>query len=113
MRRLSNDLAGARGALNVGLVVTVTPKRPVDIRVHKDGAPAETKSIDELLEIEADAEVDVDLADIATVRIRGGRREAKHTMELLEERWEREVTPHLAATNVTELDVLSGTEEEV
>src|SRR5207249_7905745 len=25
MRRLANDLAGARGALNVGLVVTVTP----------------------------------------------------------------------------------------
>jgi hypothetical protein len=47
MRRLANDLAGARGALNVGLVVTVTPKRPVDIRVHKDGTPAETKSIDE------------------------------------------------------------------
>ena len=36
MRRLANDLAGARGALNVGLVVTVTPKRAVDIRVHKD-----------------------------------------------------------------------------
>jgi hypothetical protein len=40
MRRLANDLAGARGALNVGLVVTVTPKRPVDIRVQKDGTPA-------------------------------------------------------------------------
>ena len=112
MRRLANDLAGARGALNVGLVVTVTPKRPLNIRVHKDGTPAETKSIDELLEIEADAEVDVDLADIATVRIRGGRREAQHTMELLEQRWEREVTPHLAATNVKDLDALAAKVEE-
>jgi hypothetical protein len=112
MRRLANDLAGARGALNVGLVVTVTPKRPVNIRVHKDGTPAETKSIDELLEIEADAEVDVDLADVATVRIRGGRREAQHTMELLEERWEREVTPHLATTNVKDLDALAAKVEE-
>ena len=112
MRRLANDLAGARGALNVGLVVTVTPKRPVDIRVHKDGTPAETKSIDEPLEIEADAEVDVDLADIATVRIRGGRREAQQTMELLEQRWEREVTPHLAAANVKDLDALAAKVEE-
>ena len=37
MRRLGNDLAGARGALNVGLVVTVKPSRPIDIRVKKDG----------------------------------------------------------------------------
>jgi len=112
MRRLSNDLAGARGALNVGLVVTVTPKRPVDIRVHKDGTPAETKSIDEPLEIEADAEVDIDLADIATVRIRGGRREAQQTMELLEQRWEREVAPHLAAANVKDLDALAAKVED-
>ena len=112
MRRLANDLAGARGALNVGLVVTVTPKRQVDIRVQKDGTPGETKSIDKPLEIEADAEVDVDLANIATVRIRGGRRKAQHTMELLEQRWEREVTPHLAAANVKDLDALATKVEE-
>jgi DNA repair exonuclease SbcCD ATPase subunit len=112
MRRLANDLAGARGALNVGLVVTVTPKRPVDIRVNKDGTPAETKSIAEPLEIEADAEVDVELADTAAVRIRGGRREAQQTMELLEQRWEREVTPHLAAANVKDLDALAAKVEE-
>ena len=46
MRRLGNDLAGARGALNVGLVVTVTPSRPIDIRAKKDGTavrPAVTR----------------------------------------------------------------------
>ena len=31
------DLTAARGALDVGLVVTVTPKRPLDPRVTKDG----------------------------------------------------------------------------
>jgi hypothetical protein len=112
MRRLSNELAGARGVLNVGLVVLVTPKRPVDIRVQKDGTAAETRSIGEPLEIEANAEVDVDVADIATVRIRGGRREAQHTMESLEQRWEREVVPHLTAANVKDLDALAAKVEE-
>ena len=71
-----------------------------------------TKSIDEPLEIEANAEVDVDIADVATVRIRGGRREAQQTVESLEERWEREVAPHLAAANVTDLDALGAKVEE-
>ena len=45
MRQLGNDLAGARGALNVGLVVTVTPNRPIDIRVKKDGTAARPVAI--------------------------------------------------------------------
>ncbi|MCU1382593.1 MAG: putative GTP-binding protein [Acidobacteria bacterium] len=112
MRRLANDLAGARGALNVGLVVTVTPKRPVDISVQKDGTPGVTRSIDEPLEIQADAEVDVDLADVMTVRIRAGRREAQQTMELLEQRWGRDIVPHLSAANVNDLDALAAKVEE-
>ena len=43
MRRLANELAAARGALNVGLVVTVTPRRALDIRVHKDGVTTDVR----------------------------------------------------------------------
>ncbi len=112
MRRLANDLAGARGALNVGLVVTVKPRRPLDIRVRKDGTTADVTAISEPHEIEAGAEIDLDLPDIATVQIRGGRREAQHTMRSLEQRWEHEVEPHLAAAKVNDLDGLSARLEE-
>jgi hypothetical protein len=107
MRRLANDLAGARGALNVGLVVTVKPSRPISIRVKKDGTVADPALTAETLEVEASAEVDIDVGDVAIVRVRGGRREAQQTVESLESRWSREVAPHLAAANVTDLDGLS------
>ena len=108
MRRLANDLAAARGALNVGLVVTVTPNRPIAIRVKKDGTAADPALPGEALELEANAEVDIDIGDVATVRIRGGRRDAQQTVESLEARWSREVAPHLTAANVADLDGLSA-----
>jgi hypothetical protein len=108
MRRLGNDLAGARGALNVGLVVAVTPTRPIEIRVKKDGIAADPALTGKALEVEANAKVDIDIGDVATVRIRGGRREAQQTAEALEARWSREVAPQLAAANVTDLDGLSA-----
>jgi hypothetical protein len=108
MRRLANDLAAARGALNVGLMVTVTQKRPIEIRVKKDGTAAGPALPGEALEVEANAEVDIDIGDVATVQIRGGRREAQQTVESLAARWNREVAPHLEAANVTDLDGLSA-----
>ena len=82
MRRLANDLAGARGALNVGLIVTVTPSRPIDIRVKKDGTDVDPTLTGKALELEANAELDIDIDDIATVRVRGGRREAQQTVRI-------------------------------
>jgi hypothetical protein len=108
MRRLDNDIAAARGALNVGLVVTVTPKRPIAIRAKKDGTAVDPAPSGQALEVAANAEVDIDIGDVATVHIRGGRREAQQRVELLEARWSREVTPHLAAASVTDLDALSA-----
>jgi hypothetical protein len=108
MRQLANDFAGARGALNVGLVVTVTPNRPIEVRVTKDGTAANPTRSGATLEVEADAEVDLDIGDVATVRIRGGRRDAQRTAEALEGRWRSEVEPHLAAAKVADLDGLSA-----
>ena len=108
MRRLANDLAGARGALNVGLIVTVTPSHPIDIRVKKDGTDLDPALTGKALEVEANAELDIDIDDVAAVRIRGGRREAQQRAVSLEDRWSREVAPHLVAANVTDLEGLSA-----
>ena len=106
MRRLANELAAARGALDVGFIITVSPTRPLDVRIRKDGTAAESISTERPMEIEAAAEVELDIADMATVRVRGGRRDAQDKVRALEERWTQEVVPHLAAAGVTDLDGL-------
>ena len=112
MRRLENDLAGARGALNVGLVVTVALQRPVNLRVQKDGIASETTTSSDPVELEASSAVDIGIGDIAQVRIRGGRRDAQDIVQNLEKRWDTEVVPYLAASGVTDLASLSAKLEE-
>ncbi|MGI8961543.1 MAG: hypothetical protein ACR2IV_17635 [Bryobacteraceae bacterium] len=106
MRKLATELAAARGALDVGFVVTVNPTGQLDLRIRRDGKKAEAKSTDKPVEIEANAEVEVSIPNIATVRVRGGRREAQEKAQGLEDRWRRDVAPHLVAAGVTELDGL-------
>jgi energy-coupling factor transporter ATP-binding protein EcfA2 len=108
MRRLATELATARGALDVGFVVTVSPKGSLDLRVRKDGKKVEAKSTAKPLEIEANAEVEIVIADVATVHVRGGRREAQEKAQSLEVSWGREVEPHLKAAGVTDLDSLDA-----
>lgn len=112
MRRLANDLAGARGALNVGFVVTVTRQRPVDVRIRKDGTVFEAATTAEPVEVEANAEIDIGIGDVAQVRIRGGRREAQKIVRELEKRWSDEVAPHLAASGAQDLDGLAAQVED-
>jgi DNA repair exonuclease SbcCD ATPase subunit len=108
MRKLSNDLAAARGALNVGLVVKISPNKRLELRVRKDGAAVDSTSTAQPLEIEANAEVDVSIADIATVRVRGSRRQAQQRAQSLEDRWRQEVAPHLVAAGVTDIEGLEA-----
>ena len=102
------SLATARGALDVGFVVTVSPKGSLDLRVRKDGKKVEAKSTAKPLEIEASAEVEIAIADIATVHVRGGRREAQEKAQGLENSWGRDVEPHLVAAGVADLDGLDA-----
>ena len=108
MRRLATELATARGALDVGFVVTVSPKARLDLRVRKDGDKVEAKSSAKPLEIEANAEVEVVIGDVATVHVRGGRREAQEKARNLENRWSQEVEPQVVAAGVADLDGLDA-----
>ena len=108
MRRLSTELAAARGALNVGFVMTVTPKRRVDLKVRKDGQEVESSSTAQPLDVEATAEVEVTIGDVATVNVRGGRREAQEKTRALEDRWRREIEPLFIAAGVTDFDGLDA-----
>lgn len=112
MRRLSQDLAAARGALDVGLIVTVTPKSRFDLRVRKDGQEVDVAPNTQPVDIEAGAEVEIGIGDIASVHVRGGRREAQEKARNLEDRWRREVEPRLAAAGVADLAGLDAKSEE-
>jgi DNA repair exonuclease SbcCD ATPase subunit len=106
LRKLAHELASARGALDVGLVMTVIPTAIVHLRVRKDGVATEPGVTAQPLEIEASSEVEVDIADLATVRVRGGRRETQERVRALESRWESEALPHLKAAGVEDLEAL-------
>jgi DNA repair exonuclease SbcCD ATPase subunit len=108
MRKLLRELDAASAALDVGFVVTVKPKVSVDIKVRKDGQELNSTSVTKPVEIEANAEVEVSIAEIATVSVRGGRRAAQERALDLKERWKLEVEPHLIAATVTDLDGLES-----
>ena len=112
MRRLATELASARGALDVGFVMTVTPKGRLDLKVRKDGQKVESSLTAQPLDIEARAEVEVAIDGIATVHVRGGRREAQEKARGLEDRWRQEVEPHLVAAGVADLDGLDSKSRE-
>ena len=112
MNRLANDLAAARGALNVGLVVTVVPQRAVELRVSKDASAPEVLTSAEAIDFEADADVEVGIGDIARVRVRGGRRAAQDSVTALEKRWAIELAPVLAAARVADLESLAARVED-
>src|SRR5204862_406296 len=105
----------ARQSLELRRVAAERASRDAQQRIDEANAAQKLVEAAEIADAEhrkQQAEVDVDLADIATVRIRGGRRDAQQTMELLEQRWEREITPHLVAANVKDLDALAAKLEE-
>lgn len=110
--RLETELESARRALKVGFVVTVVPRRPIELRVEKDGAPPTVTTGAETVEFEASAAVDLGIPDLAQVRIRGGLRETQETVRGLERRWDSEVVPLLATAGVADLDGLSARIEE-
>jgi len=108
MRRLATELAAARAALDVGFVVTVTPTKRLDLSIRKDTTGVESASSERPVEIEAATEVELGIADIATVRIRGGRRDSQDKARVLEDRWTQEVAPQIAAAGATDLDSLEA-----
>src|SRR6058998_1072963 len=66
----------------------------------------------EPMEIEANAEVDIGIGDVAQVQIRGGRRGAQEIVRDLDTRWSDEAAPHLAASGVEDLDGLAAKVED-
>jgi len=108
MRRLAHEIAAARGALSVGFAVAIEPVKPLDLRIQRDGTVLEPTVTQQPLEVESDTALEIGIADVATIRIRGGRRDARERVHVLEQQWAQDVAPHLAAAAVPNLDGLDS-----
>jgi len=108
LRKLEADLSAARGALDVGLVVTVKPTHPpLKLSIGRDGSAPKEEVIGQPVDIEANTDLNLSIADVAQVQVRGGRRDARERVRTLEERWAREVAPLLTAAGAKDLEELN------
>jgi DNA repair exonuclease SbcCD ATPase subunit len=112
MRKLAEELNAARAALNVGMVVTLTPYRALDVVLRSDDGDANSFSTADPQQMEANAELEMTIAGIAKIQIQGGRREAQARASAFEERWQQEVMPHLRAAGVNRLEELANKVED-
>jgi DNA repair exonuclease SbcCD ATPase subunit len=107
MRKLTAERNAARAALDVGLVVTLTPYHLLAVALRADGGAATTLSLAQPQQIEANTELELTIANIANIQIQGGQREAQERATAFEQRWQQEVLPHLQAAGVDDLDGLA------
>ena len=113
MRKLATEMATARGALAVGVVVSVSPRTSFGMEVRKDQDEAESISVTEPVDVEAISAIEIEIRDVATFSIKVGRRDAQASFLALERRWTQDAVPHLNAANVESLEALDVKLEEV
>jgi hypothetical protein len=107
-RRLESDLRVARAKLEVGLSVTLRPKRPIRISVQRDGAAATRQDLSRsAFEVTARREISIEIEDIAEITLAGGAQDARQEVERLDRRWSMEAEPALAEAGVNSLDELA------
>lgn len=112
IRKIDGELASARAALDLGLVVTVEPVRPLAVQVQRDGAAVESQLLSGKVDIEADSAIGVTIPDVVTFAIAAGRPDGRAKAHSLQESWDREVLPHFTAADVASLEALEVNVEE-
>lgn len=112
MRKLETERATARGALQVGLGVTILPHRPLALRALNDGQNLEDLTLSSPFRLEAESLVELDIPEVAQIKVEGGSKEAQERAAALEKRWQDEAVVHLQAAGVKDLEALSSYVEE-
>jgi DNA repair exonuclease SbcCD ATPase subunit len=108
LRSLESDRRVASAKLNVGLSVTVRPKRALGITVQSDGEPpAQHELSNAAFEAGARRQMRVDIDDVAEIGFSGGPRDARKDMDQLDRRWVVEAESVLQAAQATSLEVLA------
>jgi DNA repair exonuclease SbcCD ATPase subunit len=105
--RLAGDLRVAAAKLDVGLVVTVRPKKPLRATVQRDGERAALYDLrDAAFETSALRKLLIDIEGVAEIALAGGAADARETLDALEKRWATEARPLLQEAGASTIDDL-------
>lgn len=113
LQRLTSDLRVAKAKMEVGLVITLRPKRPLRASIERDGERAVLYDLkDAALETSARRTVSVDLDGVAEIAISGGGADVRESFDALESRWATEARPLLQEARVSNIDELKSVVDE-
>lgn len=108
MKHLHQELEIARARLNVGLSVTIQPKRALRLSVRRDEADLTRHNLDDSpFEASASREIQLNVQGVADLTISGGAKDAREKFESLQTRWIAEAEPALKQAEVANLDALA------
>ncbi len=108
LRRLESDIRVAAAGVNVGLSVTVRPKRAMRVEIQRDGEPRTSHDLSvSPLDAAARRQLQVDIYNIAEIAVSGGAADARERMEALERRWATEAAPLLQQAGVSAIEELA------
>jgi DNA repair exonuclease SbcCD ATPase subunit len=108
MRQLDQELQIARARLNVGVSVTLLPKRALRVSVRRDGTyPTQHTADGSPLEASASHQIQLNVEDVAEITISGGAKDARDKFESLQTRWIAEAEPVLKRADVASVDALA------
>jgi hypothetical protein len=108
LRMLESDIRVVAVEVNVGLSVTVRPKRALRVEIQRDGEPRTSHDLNASpLDTAARRQLQVDIDGIAEIAVSGGAADARERMEALERRWATEAAPLLQQTGVPTVEELA------
>jgi len=108
LRRLESDFRIATAKLDVGLSVTLHPKRPLRVTVQRDGAQATLHDVSSsTLETSARRNLQFNIEGVAEIAVMGGAADAREEVARLDQRWAAEAKPTLQEADVASIEELA------
>jgi hypothetical protein len=107
LRQLDQKLQVARARLDVGLHVSIQPKRALRLKLRRDGSEGESYELQSsLFEIDAHREMRLEIDKVAQINITGGQQDARNEAERHQKRWLEEAEPVLERSKAVNLEHL-------
>ena len=109
LRTAETDWRLAEAKRSVGFVTELTLAAAADATAEIDGEAQALRLVPgQPVELEADQELKVAIADLATIRVRGGGRDLLAEAQATEERWQAASRPVFGRTGCTTLEELAA-----
>jgi DNA repair exonuclease SbcCD ATPase subunit len=107
-RRLENERRIAAAKVDVGLALTLRPRRELRFTVQRDGeAVEEHAQQDADFETDARAQIRINIEGVAEISVSGGAGEAREELARLDRRWQTDAVPLLKAARAGNAEELA------